>query len=94
MSSFAFPFVCKNKEIYKLLIEQFEKYNIEYRPLVAGNLLRQPFLKGYKFLYKKSQYNVDIIHELGLYVGNNHIVNEKNISVLREILEKIPYDKN
>ncbi len=94
MSSFALPFVCKNKDVYKKLIEQFELHKIEYRPLVAGNLLRQPFLSKYKFTYKKPFYNVDIIHEFGLYVGNNHVINSKNISVLNSIIESLPYDKD
>jgi CDP-6-deoxy-D-xylo-4-hexulose-3-dehydrase len=94
MSSFALPFVCKNKDVYKKLIEQFELHKIEYRPLVAGNLLRQPFLSKYKFTYKKPFYNVDIIHEFGLYVGNNHVINSKNINVLNSIIESLPYDKD
>jgi CDP-6-deoxy-D-xylo-4-hexulose-3-dehydrase len=91
MSSFAFPFVCKNKNIYKFLIQEFEKNDIEYRPLVAGNLLKQPFLKNYNFSYVKENYNVDIVHELGLYVGNNHFVSDKNFKTLQQIIENIPY---
>lgn len=53
MSSFTLPFVCKNKLVYDLLINKFKENYIEYRPLVAGNLLRQPFLKNYKFEYEK-----------------------------------------
>ena len=94
MSSFALPFVCKNKDIYNRLIVEFEKNGIEYRPLVAGNLLKQPCLRKYKFSYKKPFYNADIVHELGLYVGNNHMVNDKNIRTLKNIIESIPYDQD
>jgi len=92
MSSFALPFVCKDKKVYNLLISEFEKNGIEYRPLVAGNLLRQPFLNKYNFGHVKNIYNADIVHELGLYVGNNHMVNHKNIDILRKIIESIPHD--
>lgn len=94
MSSFALPFVCKSKNIYNLLISEFEKNNIEYRPLVAGNLLKQPCLRRYKFSYLKPYYNADVIHELGLYIGNNHMVNSKNLSVLKNIVENLPHDQN
>ena len=94
MSSFALPFVCKNKTIYKKLIEQFELHKIEYRPLVAGNLLRQPFLSKYSFTYEKSLFNVDIIHELGVYVGNNHVIDGKNIKILENILKSIENDQD
>jgi CDP-6-deoxy-D-xylo-4-hexulose-3-dehydrase len=94
MSSFALPFVCKNKVVYKMLMDKFESHGIEFRPLVAGNLLKQPCLQKYRFSYKKVKYNADIIHELGLYVGNNHMVNNKNIQVLKKIIESIPYDQS
>ena len=90
MSSFALPFVCKSKEIYNILIQMFKENKIEYRPVVAGNLLKQPFLSAYRFRYHKKKYNVDIIHDLGLYVGNSHSVNKKHLKVLRQIVEGLP----
>ena len=89
MSSFTLPFVCKNKKTYNLLIQEFSNNNIEYRPLVAGNLLRQPFLKNYSFSYDKESYNVDIIHDLGMYIGNSQFIGEKHIKLLSDILEKV-----
>jgi len=89
MSSFTLPFVCKNKKTYSALIEQFKKYNIEYRPLVAGNLLRQPFLKDYTFGYEKEVYNADIIHEYGMYVGNSQFIGPKHIKLLSKILSEV-----
>ncbi len=94
MSSFALPFVCKSKDIYNILIQKFKEHNIEYRPLVAGNLLKQPFLNAYKFRYHKRVYNADIIHDLGLYVGNSHSVNKKHLSVLKQIIESLPNAEN
>ena len=89
MSSFTLPFVCKNKKTYSALIKQFKKYNIEYRPLVAGNLLRQPFLKDYTFGYEKDVYNADIIHEYGMYVGNSQFIGPKHIKLLSKILLEV-----
>ncbi len=89
MSSFTLPFVCKNKKIYNALIKEFQANNIEYRPLVAGNLLRQPFLKNYSFGYHKDVYNADIIHEYGMYVGNSQFIGKKHIDLLQEILQKV-----
>jgi CDP-6-deoxy-D-xylo-4-hexulose-3-dehydrase len=89
MSSFTLPFVCKNKNVYDALITEFKNNNIEYRPLVAGNLLRQPFLKGYYFPYFKESYNADIIHELGMYVGNSQFIGNKHMNLLSNIIEKV-----
>jgi CDP-6-deoxy-D-xylo-4-hexulose-3-dehydrase len=89
MSSFTLPFVCKDRKVYNLLIEKFKKYNIEYRPLVAGNLLKQPFLKNYKFEYDKEVFNADIIHELGIYIGNSQFIGKKHLSLLENILLEV-----
>ena len=89
MSSFTLPFVCRSKKIYDLLIKEFKNHNIEYRPLVAGNLLRQPFLKDYSFDYTKDQFNSDIIHYYGLYIGNSQFVNNKHLFLLENILREV-----
>ena len=54
-SSFCFPIIAKNKTIHKKLISKFEEYKIEHRPIVSGNLLRQPFLKGYEITSYKNK---------------------------------------
>jgi CDP-6-deoxy-D-xylo-4-hexulose-3-dehydrase len=72
-----------------LLIEKLKHNNIEYRPLVAGNLLRQPFLKDYKFSYHKDVYNADIIHDLGMYVGNSHFIGKKHLNLLSKIMKEL-----
>lgn len=94
MSSFTLPFVCKNKDIYDKLISEFKSHGIEYRPLVAGNLLRQPFLKNYSFPYTKEKYNADIIHEFGMYIGNSHFIGKKHTNLLKAILAKVSNDQN
>lgn len=85
-SSFCFPFICKTKEIYNELLKNFEKYEIEYRPVVSGNLLLHPFLQKYKC---DRQINVNLIHNQGLYIGNSHFVNDKNLDLLETIINEI-----
>lgn len=87
-SSFCFPFICKSKEIMKLMKESFVKNKIEYRPIVSGNLLRQPFLKGY-FIEGKGPFNVDIVHDQGVYIGNSHFVNDIDMKFLKNVVGEI-----
>jgi len=84
-SNLCLPFICKKKETYLNLISKFEEYGIEYRPIVAGNLLKQPFLKNYSIV-GDAPFNVDIIHEYGLYIGNSHLVGNKRFKVLEDII--------
>jgi CDP-6-deoxy-D-xylo-4-hexulose-3-dehydrase len=41
-SNFCFPVLCKTKEIADKLKQLFDKNGIEHRPIISGNLLRQP----------------------------------------------------
>ncbi len=87
-SSFSFPFICKDKEVYSYLLSSFARNGIEFRPVVSGNLLKHPFLKKY-YISVPEPLNVDILHDQGVYIGNNHFINDKNFKVLEEILDNI-----
>jgi CDP-4-dehydro-6-deoxyglucose reductase, E1 len=87
MSSFAFPFICRTKSCKNGLISLFEDNKIEYRPVVSGNLLKQPFLKGHDLGIENS--NVDILHENGVYIANNHFVGDREFKVLQKILKQL-----
>ena len=88
-SSFCLPFICKSAEIMKAMKEVFDKHGIEYRPVVAGNLLTQPFLKDYKIDTKRTVTNADIINNQGVYVGNNHFVTKKDMAYLNQVVGEI-----
>jgi CDP-6-deoxy-D-xylo-4-hexulose-3-dehydrase len=88
-SNFCFPLVCKNKKDADSLKKLFDENGIEHRPIISGNLLKQPFLSGYKITTNKDNLNVDIIHENGIYLGNNQFVNKHNIKLLSNIIDKL-----
>jgi CDP-6-deoxy-D-xylo-4-hexulose-3-dehydrase len=46
-SSFCFPFIARAQYVKYKLIELLKTNSIEYRPVVGGNLLRQPYMAGY-----------------------------------------------
>ena len=85
MSSFCFPFISKTKETHWKLEEYLQEYRVEYRPVVGGNLLKQPFLKN----YKADCPNADVLHDRGLYIGNSHFVGDYHMNMLAEILEQL-----
>jgi len=88
-SSFCFPFICKSPEIMKAMKDTFAENKIEFRPVVAGNLLSQPFLKDYEIDTEKKRTNADIIQSQGVYIGNNHFVTDKDMEFLKQVVEKI-----
>lgn len=88
-SCFCFPFICKTRSIKNRLILLFEKNGIEYRPVVGGNLLKQPYLNKYYIEGNMKSYNVDIIHENGVYIGNNQFICDSDMNFLSEILDQL-----
>src|SRR5688572_4121907 len=68
VSTFAFPIVCKNVKDRKKYIEQFVAAGIEIRPMIAGNIQKQPFYKKYvKNFYELP--GTDMLHHNGFYCG-------------------------
>lgn len=88
-SSFCFPIICHDKNVRDILMKKFKENNIEFRPIVSGNLLSHPFLDGYKITSNKEKNNVELLNDCGVYLGNSHFVTRKNIKILDEIFKSI-----
>lgn len=84
-SNFVFPVICKSPELMKRIKEAFHIKGIENRPIVAGNLLRQPFLKN---RIKVELPNADILNDNGVYVGNNQFVTLDMIKTLIDVISR------
>ena len=84
MSSFVLPFLMTNKKKKIQLENYLNKNGIETRPFIAGNLLRQPFLKNYK---KKAFKNSDFIEFNAFYIGNNQVLNKTRLDKLDKLLK-------
>ncbi len=88
-SNFAFPFICKTPEIIKRMKNLFDAHGVEHRPIVGGNLLRQPFLKGYKFGTPRKNANVDLLNDNGVYIGNSHFVTDQDMNWLEVLVKNV-----
>jgi CDP-4-dehydro-6-deoxyglucose reductase, E1 len=69
ISPFAMPFICRTKELFQKYTMAFAGAGIEIRPMIAGNMQRQPFYRK----HVSTQFelpNTDFIHECGFYAGN------------------------
>jgi CDP-6-deoxy-D-xylo-4-hexulose-3-dehydrase len=84
-SSFVFPIVCKDPRLMTTLKAAFERHGIENRPIVGGNLLKQPFLKDFKG-YRLP--NADILNDNGVYIGNSQFVNFDMIDKMFDIFSE------
>ena len=87
LSTFAFPMVCKTPELRQKYIKKFTEAGIEIRPMIAGNMQRQPFYAKYvsKFYYLPG---ADLINTNGFYCGNYPELTDSDLSVIANCLVK------
>lgn len=86
ISSFCLPFILKRASLKKLLQDFLTNKGIESRPLISGNLLKQPFLS--EFLHSGKFPNADLIHRNAFYIGNNQFVNKSRLDYLNNALKE------
>lgn len=85
LSTFAFPFVCKTKELRDKYLARFSGAGIEIRPMIAGNMQRQPFYGKYvKTMYELPA--TDFLHHNGFYCGNYPELSESDLETISSCL--------
>lgn len=86
LSSFVLPFLLKDKKDKENLQKYLTIKEIESRPIVTGNLLKQPFLES--FSVSDEFPNANFIHTNGFYIGNNQFVDKERLGYLQETLDQ------
>jgi CDP-4-dehydro-6-deoxyglucose reductase, E1 len=89
LSNFAIPIICKSRKIRDELVELC-KDKVEIRPIVGGDMMSQPFFKKYISFDSARKFknsNARLIHERGLYFGNNPELSKQEIRVLINIFK-------
>jgi CDP-6-deoxy-D-xylo-4-hexulose-3-dehydrase len=87
MSNFALPLIARDHETASTVTKVVDELGIESRPVVAGNLARQPFLRGrLPTTDTESLLVADHIHNFGQYVGNGPHVDGAMVDKLNDAL--------
>jgi CDP-6-deoxy-D-xylo-4-hexulose-3-dehydrase len=87
LSSFALPVIARTPELRDHYAAQFSGAGVEIRPLIAGNMQRQPFYAK----YVEKQYDVpgaDQLHDCGFYCGNYPELTEVDLETLTSCLRQ------
>ncbi|MCE9643058.1 MAG: DegT/DnrJ/EryC1/StrS aminotransferase family protein [Candidatus Andersenbacteria bacterium] len=86
VSNFAIPIVCRTRKQRDLLVSACNE-RIEIRPIVGGNIASQPFFCKYvpEFSQSFKNSNASIIHDQGLYFGNNPLLTEIELQELHQV---------
>src|SRR3989344_4458400 len=87
LSNFAVPVICKSRKIRDELVEKCEG-KLEIRPVVGGDMVEQPLFGKYVTGKFKDNINAKLIHEQGLYFGNNPELTEKEMTDIVKLFTK------
>lgn len=86
LSNFAVPIVCRSKKDRDELVAACNG-KVEIRPIVGGDMTQQPFYKKYGYLLPKKS-NARLVHEQGLYFGNNPELTREELKQIIRIFTK------
>lgn len=87
VSSFVIPVIGKTVELRNRYLEKFLDAGVEVRPMIAGNIQKQPFHKK----YVAETYplpNTDFLHTNSFYSGNCPDYTEEEIQIIMGCLKK------
>ncbi len=87
-SNFAMPLVFSSVETFDRAKTAFTAAEMEIRPIIAGNIVDQPFYK--KYCHTDSYCpNAGIVHRQGLYFANNPELTDQEIDSLIGVIRSI-----
>ncbi|ELZ39417.1 DegT/DnrJ/EryC1/StrS family aminotransferase [Halorubrum tebenquichense] len=71
------------------LQSHLKEHNIETRPILAGNMARQPVFDSIPHRVEGDLEHSEHIHENGLFVGNHHRMTEEKLEYIWETIDKL-----
>jgi len=85
VSNFAIPVILKDQSLVADYKKKFVDAEVEIRPMIAGNMARQPFYRKY-VSNPGNQPNAEFVHAHSFYFGNNPELTEAELNLLSELL--------
>ncbi|MEZ4873257.1 MAG: DegT/DnrJ/EryC1/StrS family aminotransferase [Bdellovibrionales bacterium] len=70
-------------------VAHLQKNNVDCRPIVAGNFVKNPVIRYCEYSVHESLKNADYIDQNGLFIGNHHYDLSKNLNYLDSVLKTI-----
>jgi len=88
-SWFGFALIIKkdSKLNRKDVIQKLQENNIDCRPIVTGNFVRNDVMKFFDYEIHEELKNADYLHDNGFFIGNSQVCLEKEIKFLSKILQ-------
>ncbi len=86
-SWFGFPILCKTQKIRDKLGEHLEKKGIETRPIICGNMVKQPGIKNIKHRVAGNLRGANKIMNLGIFWGSSPDMTKKEVNYVIKVVK-------
>ncbi|MEL0102075.1 MAG: DegT/DnrJ/EryC1/StrS family aminotransferase [Gammaproteobacteria bacterium] len=87
-SWFGFPIICETQEIRDNLRIHLEKNGIETRPIICGNMTKQPGIKNIKYRVSGKLVGADIIMDRGIFWGSSPDMTKSEVNYVIKVVNK------
>lgn len=89
-SWFAYPFLIRDDAPFSRgeFRDHLEANNIETRPILAGNLARQPVLSDIDYRIEGELDAAQHIHDNGIFIGNHHQLTDEKLEYVIQIVSE------
>ena len=87
-SWFGFPVICKTRKMRDDLREHLEKNGIETRPIICGNMTKQPGIKNIKYRISGKLSGADIIMDRGIFWGSSPDMTKSEVNYVIKVVNK------
>lgn len=83
---FGYPIICRDKDLRISLQNHLEKSGIETRPVICGNLARQPAFKHVKHRVAGDLKGADRIMDCGLFWGSHPVMTNQEVDYVIDVV--------
>ena len=84
---FGYTVLCRTKGSRDALVKHLELAGIETRPVICGNLVRQPALAHFEYRVSGDLAGADQVMDCGLYWGSHPDMNEDDINYIGQTVK-------
>jgi CDP-6-deoxy-D-xylo-4-hexulose-3-dehydrase len=85
---FGFPVLCESKDLRDRLQRHLEKSGIETRPVIAGNLARQPAFKNIKHRVVGDLLGANAVMDRGLFWGSHPLMTQQEVEYVSKCVKE------
>ncbi|CAL7963100.1 CDP-4-dehydro-6-deoxyglucose reductase, E1 [Gammaproteobacteria bacterium] len=83
---FGYPVLFQTEKVKKSIKNHLEANGVETRPIICGNMARQPACKYFKYRIHNNLSNADRIMSCGLYWGLHPVMTQAQVSYLVSVI--------